>query len=217
MTAIAPRSSRRAPSWPTSTALAWSARRLIPTRQASLSDQLFAGGDILARADSEQRLEFEIGGETYLARVRAMPAYTGGDQPSGIVALTNLTEATSPLKNPSTNLWFAAGIIFLLGAVALLLFIQFFLRPIERLESNIQEVVAGNKDLVFEYRGSNKLAQGLAHQLNLMSAVLQGKPTLDEDGGGSWNDVSTEGGPARVQGVNMSDLMGSKDDSDEQL
>ena len=194
------------------------------TRQKEVESTLLSDKALLTDG-KEYATTVELSGEEYLVRIRMMPSVGDGEKEAGIITLSNLDEELKPLTAPGTNTWLAAAMILLLGTIALLIFIQLFRRPIEKIESGIQEVVAGNKDYVFEYRGSNKLAQGLAHQLNLMSAYLQGKPMPDDEdgGGGSWGDMgvganadAAPSGSARVQGVNMADLMGGKKPSSDQ-
>lgn len=192
------------------------------SRQKEVESKLLGESGLLEGGD-ERSATIEIGDDEYLVRVRMMPAVGDGEKKAGIITLSNLSAELEPLSSPGANTWLAAVMILLLGSIALLIFIQLFRRPIEKIESGMQEVVAGNKDYVFEYRGSNKLAQGLAHQLNLMSAYLQGKPMPDdEDGGGNWADMGVgsnadpaPSGSARVQGVNMADLMGKKPSNDQ--
>ncbi len=186
-------------------------------RQKRIASAVFEEQKMLDKEGVEASAKIEIDEDQLLVRLRKIPGLSTKDAPHGIITTANLTAAQKPLKDPGTNVLFATVVILLLGTVAILVFIQLFFRPIEKIESGIQEVAAGNKEHVFEYRGSNKMAQGLAHQLNLMSAFLQGKSLSDEDGGGNWNDMGGDpgagsGGPAKVQGVNMADLMGKKKD-----
>ncbi len=188
-------------------------------RQKEVSNKIFKELKLLEQEGVEKSGEIEIEDDTYLVRLRMMPSVgQKEDKKAGIIVLKNLSAEQGVLSNPGTNTWLAAVMILLLGSIMMLIFIQLFMKPIEKIESGMQEVVGGNKDYVFEYQGSNKLAQGLAHQLNLMSAYLQGKPMPDdESGGGGWGDVSGDSGKGganpRVQGVDMADLMGKKKDS----
>lgn len=183
--------------------------------QKEVAAALGAEGALEAKG-AEKVGQIVLDEDTYLVRSRVMPGQRGAEKPAEIVVLANLTHAKAPLDTPMSNIILVAIVLALLGSVLILVFVQLYLKPIADVESGIQEVIAGNKDYLFDYRGSNKTAASLAQQLNLMSAFLQGKPMPDDDNpGGGWGELNGGGGgqrsgPAQVQGVSMADLMGAK-------
>jgi hypothetical protein len=66
-----------------------------------------------------------------------------------------------------------------LGAVVVIL--QRFLKPLEDIDQGIQEVIAGNKDYVFQTPSKQVFHIEFVQALNLMSAYLQGKQMPDEE------------------------------------
>ena len=172
----------------------------------------------LLSSPDEMVHDLEVDGERYSARAARLPRVQDEKVPPAVAVIANVTQAKLPLRDPGTNTILAGVVLLLLGSLAMLLFIQMFVKPIEKIESDIQNVVSGNRDHVFSYEGSNKLARGLAHQLNLMSAFLQGKTMPDDEGGGeggSWGEMgpgvaNRSGAPGQVQGISMEDLMGKK-------
>ena len=183
--------------------------------QSQLRDTLLPA---LLGAPDEMIHDLEIGEERYSARAVKLPRTFEEKVPAAVAVIANISAAQKPLRDPGTNTLLAGVVLLLIGSLLMLLFIEMFVKPIEKIESEIQGVVSGNRDHVFSYEGSNKLARGLAHQLNLMSAFLQGKPMPDEEqggGGGNWNEMGPEGpgrpaGGGQVQGISMEDLMGKK-------
>lgn len=190
--------------------------------QKQLAQMLFKDQKVLEQAQTDKVTEVELADTNYIVRVREMPGMSDLKARAGIIALANLDYAQKPVNAPGTTTLIVGVMVALLGTIIMLIFIQLFLRPLEKIETSIQEVAAGNRDLVFDYRGDNKLAQGIAHQLNLMSAFLQGKPMHDdEESGGGWGEMAGgapgTGGPnPQVKGVNMSDLMGKKPSSSDE-
>jgi hypothetical protein len=188
--------------------------------QKAIGSLLLEQEKMLEKEGAEKTATVEYDGSVWMARARALPGSSANKDKGGVLVLANLSLAQKPLRDPGTYTILAAVMLALLGSIVLLLFIQLFLKPIEQIESGIQEVIAGNKDYQFSYQGSNKTAGGLAHALNLMTAYLQGKPMPDDDnaGGNNWGDLGPGGGggggqksgPSQVQGVSMADLMGKK-------
>jgi hypothetical protein len=146
-----------------------------------------------------------------------------GEPPVGVVVFANLEHARKPLGALRVNILLVGAIFLLVGAFALVFVVLRFVRPIENLETGLQEVIAGNKDYVWEQESGHELQTSLAQGLNLMSAFLQGKPMPDEDQAGKgWGDLmggapdaSQSTGPSEVQGVDLSALSAPPPKSDE--
>ncbi len=195
---------------------------LDTTAQTALQNKLFKEQKLMEQEGVEKSATVEINDKKWLVRARALPGKRNDKVPAGFVALTDTSQVVKPLSDPGTYTLIVGVLIGLIGIVLLLVFIQSFIKPLEQVESGIQEVIAGNKEYEFTYNGSNKIAVGLAQQLNLMSAFLQGKPMPDDDeASGNWGALDpgsagkSQGGPSQVQGVSMSDLMGKKPKKDE--
>jgi hypothetical protein len=135
-----------------------------------------------------------------------------GEPAIGVVVFANVEHASKPLNTLRVNLILVGVIFLILGAFALVFIVLRFVRPIEELETGMQEIIAGNKDYVWEPQSG--LQASLAQSLNLMSAFLQGKPMPDDDQTGQgWGDLMGAGDsgeheakPAQVQGVDLAAL-----------
>ena len=156
-------------------------------------------------ADSSTILDVEVAGVPYMAMVRQFGGE--GDKAVGVAVLANVAAAVAPVQGTTTTMLLIFIAFALLGAGLIFVLILRWIQPVEDVEAGIQEVIAGNRDYVWQPISGHALQTSLAQSLNLMSAFLQGKPMPDDDSpGGSWgadmDEVSTNGGEApRIQGV----------------
>ena len=93
-------------------------------------------------------------------------------------------------------------VIFLMGVILFSLLIRNHTKPFEKIDAGIHEVINGNFDYQFPFDYREDLPSSMAQSLNLMIAVLLGKPLPEDDAeaAGSWGDGAV-GGPsgARVR------------------
>lgn len=175
------------------------------SRQSAVAAELDRVGGF--SADAATIFELSEEGKRYLAMVR--PIAGSGENAMGVAVMADLTHALKPVKSLQVTLALIFGLMLLLGVGASIFLIVRWMAPLERLEIGIQEVIAGNKDHVWEPLKNHDLHEGLAQGLNLMSAYLQGKPMPDDENAGqSWSadelDSTNVGGPApKVQGVSL--------------
>ncbi len=164
--------------------------------QAELTQKLFEEG-MLSRDSEELETILDIGldDREYRAMVRFFTGQFQSDSPAGVILLTNRTDAVAPVARVQNFVLVLAALIGILGLILLGFFFYLFLRPFEKLEDGLQEILSGDKDYVFEPPSkNNELANGLAHQLNMVCAYLQGKPLPDEDApAGGWDDLGGGG------------------------
>jgi hypothetical protein len=186
---------------------------LDTNRRVAVAQELLTTQDIVAKEGAEKAARVEIDKEPFFARARLLSGHAEDKSPVGVLALTSVEQATSPINAPGSTTLLATVLLAILGAGLLYVFLYLYLKEFEKLEQTIQEIIAGNKDATFSAGSGNELAVGLAQQLNLMSAFLQGKPMPDdEDGpnaGGTWGG-EMGGGHKAVQGVNLAALSGKK-------
>ena len=155
--------------------------------------------------------EVDVMGVPYLALVRRFKT-AGDDTPTGVAVLSSLQAAHAPVGKITVNVVIVGVLFLILGAFLIFFMVVRYIRPVEDLEDGIQEIIAGNKDHNFVPKAGHELQAGLAQQLNLMSAFLQGKPMPDEDeAGGGWGDLMGGGGggeqgPGKMQGVDLAKL-----------
>ncbi len=115
------------------------------------------------------------------------------------------TPQLRPIESLSTIIIILGVVLIVIGISLLFFFLISFLKPLEELESGIHQVIAGNRDYVWEQKKGHALQSGFAQALNVMNAFLQGKPMPDDENpSGGWGDMpkGKSGGPApKVQGV----------------
>ncbi len=184
------------------------ASTLDATVQQAATSALSGAGVLSDDVDQDAVHEITLSDTTYLATTRRLQ----GDG-VGVVALTRVSDWLAPLRSLRVNLAIVGVLILLAGLMVLFFILVRYMKPIEELETGMQEVIAGNKDYHFEALDGHDLQTGLANNLNLMSAYLQGKPMPDdEQTGGGWGDMmpganqTANQKPGKVQGVDLSAL-----------
>lgn len=205
---------------------------LTKLQQDSLSRVAFAEDSILKEHRPEQVRVLQIDQQPFLAAVRFFADEFGSaPQPTGFMVLSPLADAHRPVSLAMTNIMAIALAVLLIGIILLLVFIQTFVKPIGRIEAGLGEILAGNKDYVFEVEEKNSTFGHILQGLNLVSAFLQGKPMPDDaDGQGDWSELmgadsaaAPAAAPSAVVGVAMPGMKprpaqsdgntGDKDDS----
>jgi hypothetical protein len=174
------------------------------TNEQRVVGQQLAGFEGTAPDDTS---DFQIGEAHYRGLSRTFPRTTA-DGTIGVLVTRNVTEAVQPSQMHLFKLLSLGLFALFLGGGILLWLGRKYLAPIEKLDTGLQDVIAGNMDYVWEFSPSHKLQNGLAQRLNLMSAFLQGKPMPDEaEDGGGWDDFEMDGaggksaGAPKIQGV----------------
>ncbi len=125
--------------------------------------------------------DFEHDGKRYMVMSTALSKSTDGTEvQSGFVVITSASQAVAPLSRLSMiTPALGFGLLFI-GVFGILIAIREFMMPVEEISKGVQEVIAGNRDYMWEVDEKNHLSD-LAHSLNIMSARLQGKRDPDAD------------------------------------
>ncbi len=138
----------------------------------------------------------ELQGRPY----RLMPGFFTGYSSSasaGFVLLIDQAARRAALGTLNTAIPLAGLLVFLLLWVLTSVSIRSFVRPFEELDHGIHEFINGNSEYTFPTSDRETLAGNMAHSLNLMAAILQGKTILDDDesmpgaegaANGGWKD-----------------------------
>lgn len=191
----------------------------LDTNTQSVVAQLLKTQKVMEKEGRDKTASLKVNKEPHMAKARVLYGQHEAKKPIGVVVMTNLKAFKRPLRNPGTTTVFAGLGALVVGVILVMVFVLLFLSPLAKLEQGIQEIIAGNKDYEFEEKG-HKVSRGLAQQLNLLSAFLQGKRMPDDEdagGGGGWGDIGASGqtkpaGHPKVAGVSMADLMGKRPD-----
>src|SRR5690554_86890 len=182
--------------------------------EAELSAAAFSGAKLLDTDAPDTIHTLEFGGQSYHAVSRFFSGEFGvADAPAGFMVLSAVADAKKPVALASTNLIALAGATLLVGIILILFFIQASRKPLSELENGLGEVIAGNKDHVFETTSKDEVFINISQGLNLMSAFLQGKPMPDDPNAhGDWgelmaeNDANANAAPGKVTGVALPGL-----------
>jgi hypothetical protein len=101
------------------------------------------------------------------------------DKTSGVVTLASISDALEPVSAVSAKLigFGALAILVLLGAV--MLTSQRFIKPLDKIELGVAEIINGNID--YQFRPVGPDFEGLSNGLNVMLARLLGREEPNED------------------------------------
>ncbi|MFU8804789.1 MAG: hypothetical protein ACNA8W_13320 [Bradymonadaceae bacterium] len=178
--------------------------------QQRLSTILFEEQKVHEENQPEKLLHLELDQKPYTALVRFFTDQYATDAPSGFVVLTDSAIAREPVAKAQKNILFVGALVLFFGLMLLMLFIYQFIKPFDRLEQGVQEIIAGNKAYEFSSDGLHEHAASFASQLGLMSAYLQGKPMPDDDGAEEgWGELmpgddgaaKKQAGAPKIEGV----------------
>ena len=95
-----------------------------------------------------------------------------------------------------------AGFLLLMLAVASLI-IRGFVKPFEEIDQGIHEFINGNTEYTFPTSDRESLSGNMAHSLNMMACILQGKPIPDDEDGLEGDRTTSESwkDPLFIDGV----------------
>lgn len=125
-----------------------------------------------------------IGGVAYGPRYQMLRVVLATERADWSGALTTL-QRLLPLFGLAT---------FLIGVILFSVLIRNHMQPFEKIDSGLHEVIGGNFDYQFPFDYSEELPSSMAQSLNLMVAVLLGKP-LPEDEDipvGDWDSATLD-------------------------
>jgi hypothetical protein len=101
------------------------------------------------------------------------------DKTSGVVTLESITDALEPVQAAGVKV-VGLGILAILVALgATILTAQRFIRPLDKIELGVAEIINGNIDYQFKPVGPD--FEGLSNSLNVMLARLLGREEPNED------------------------------------
>jgi len=70
--------------------------------------------------------------------------------------------------------------VCLLGCAFLVFSVWYYRRPFERIDQGIHEIIGGNQAYEFEFDFNEELPDSIAQNLNMMVAILTGRPLPDD-------------------------------------
>jgi len=70
--------------------------------------------------------------------------------------------------------------VCVLGCILLLVAVWYYQRPFEKIDQGIHEVIGGNQTYEFEFDFNEELPDSIAQNLNMMVAILTGRPMPDD-------------------------------------
>jgi hypothetical protein len=123
-----------------------------------------------------------IQGQEYLVTPRLFTDNADAKAPrSGFLVFVNMNERVAPASKTRNTILGAALLLLLAQLGVAVVILQRFIKPLEDIDQGIQEVIAGNKDYVFQTPSKQVFHIEFVQALNLMSAYLQGKQMPDEE------------------------------------
>ncbi len=136
------------------------------------------GKQTLQKGAASEVFHLVLDGKEYAA-VAAPLHGNAFDKTSGVVTLMSIADALEPVGAVGTKLigFGVLSILVMLGAV--LLTAQRFIRPLDKIELGVAEIINGNIDYQFKPVGPD--FEGLSNGLNVMLARLLGREEPNED------------------------------------
>ena len=137
-----------------------------------------AGQQALQKGAPTEILHIVVDGQDYAA-VAAPLHGNAFDKTSGVVTLASVSNAVEAVSAVGAKLWGFGilAIVVLLGAVVLTALR--FIKPLDKIELGVAEIINGNID--YQFRPVGPDFEGLSNGLNVMLARLLGREEPNED------------------------------------
>ncbi len=97
-----------------------------------------------------------------------------------VVLAVDVAQALDDLENVRLFMPMLALLICFLGCAFLLIGVWYYQRPFEKIDQGIHEIISGNQNYEFEFELNEELADSIAQNLNMMVAILSGRPLPDD-------------------------------------
>ena len=138
---------------------------------------------------------YAVGDTRYVAAAGLFRGYQSNAL-AGYLLMGDLDEAMSTITRRAPLAALGGFLLILLAVGGVLFFLNQFILPLEHIDTGIHEVINGNLDFWFEAEErKDSLAGSMAHSLNMMMCVLQGKPIPEDDSvaasAGGWEGEIT--------------------------
>jgi len=136
------------------------------------------GQQALQKGGPTEIAHIVVDGQDYAA-VAAPLHGNAFDKTSGVVTLASVSNAMEPVSAVGAKLWGfgVLAIVVLLGAVVLTALR--FIKPLDKIELGVAEIINGNID--YQFRPVGPDFEGLSNGLNVMLARLLGREEPNED------------------------------------
>jgi len=145
--------------------------------------------------------DYLVGEDSYVAAAGVFGGYYS-KAVGGYMVLGNLGVAREPLAKTRFVLGIAGAALIIILIIGVLAIHNGFTQPLVEIDAGIHEIINGNFDYNFPTDEDTKetLAGGMAHSLNIMTCILQGKeiPEDEDDvtSAAGWGDDFTIDRPA---------------------
>lgn len=155
--------------------------------------------------NSDQAPTF-VGGVAYGPRYQMLRVVLATEREDWAGALTTL-QRLLPLFGLAT---------FLIGVILFSVLIRNHMQPFEKIDSGLHEVINGNFDYQFPFDYSEELPSSMAQSINLMVAVLLGKPLPEDESVTmeSWDPATLDSVDAAGSGTNEVDIIIEEEPAD---
>ena len=134
------------------------------------------GAAVMTRGGPTQAFRVSLDDQDYLAI--AAPLYPN-DTSSGFVVLQSLSRAAAPPGEAGSKILFFGLLTILVALSATVMTANRFIKPLDKIELGVAEIINGNIDYTFRPVGPD--FEGLSNGLNVMLARLLGREEPNED------------------------------------
>jgi len=148
---------------------------LVSTASDEDSTELAGQGRVVTK-DAQQAFETD-------RLLAASLPFPGTYSPTPLRAVFSREKAEITSFTAGSMLWLVltAVVILLAGVFGLGLLLSQFLKPLEEIDAGIHRIISGDREYFFPFEYKEPIAKSLGETLNLMVAVLLGKPLPEEE------------------------------------
>jgi hypothetical protein len=164
------------------------------------------GQEALAKNAATALFHLSLDGREYAAVASPLQG-NAFSKTSGVVVLKSISDILEPVSDVGMKIWLFGILATLVAVAASVLTAQRFIKPLDKIELGVGEIINGNIDYMFKPVGQD--FEGLSNALNVMLARLLGREEPNEEEG---EDEADEANKWRSEQMLVEEASGTSGD-----